>query len=276
MEDDVKMTINERISRAAALLRFAGALFRTSLAAAMAQRGAFLMQVALMALNNAIFFTFWVVLFGRVSRIRGYALADVAVLYGVVAAAFGLAVTVAGGARQLARFIHDGELDSLLAQPKPTLLYALGRRTVASGLGDVASGAVMIGLSGVVHPSTIPIVVLAILASAAVCIATGVLFNSMAFWFGQVDTATRQLYETLIMFSLYPEPLFGGAMRLVLFTIVPAGFVGYLPARLVRTPSMGVLVELVAAALAYSVVAWQVFGRGLRLYSAGSRFELNG
>lgn len=268
--------MTERISRLVALVRFSGALFRTSLASAMAQRGAFLMQVALMALNNAIFFSFWIVLFSRVSRIRGYALGDVAVLYGVVAVGFGLAVTVAGGTRQLARFIHEGELDSLLAQPKPTLLYTIGRRTVAPGMGDIASGVVMIALSGVVSPSMIPIVIVAAVSSATVCVATGVLFNSLAFWFGQVETATRQLFESLVTFSLYPEPLFGGAMRLVLFTVVPAGFVGYLPARLIRAPSLTVAVELIGGALVYSVVAWQVFDRGLRSYSAGSRFELNG
>src|SRR4051812_37728878 len=130
------MTANRSSGRA--LARFLGALFATSLSSAMAQRGAFLMQVGLMALNNAIFFTFWIVLFTRVSKIRGYSLADVAVLYGVVAAGVGLAVTVAGGVRLLARCIYEGELDSLLSQPKPTLLYALGRRTVASGLGDVS------------------------------------------------------------------------------------------------------------------------------------------
>jgi ABC-2 type transport system permease protein len=270
------MMITRWISRCAAVARFSGALFTTSLASAMAQRGAFLMQVGLMALNNAIFFTFWIVLFSRAPRIRGYALADVAVLYGVVAAGFGLAVVVAGGTRQLARFIHDGELDSLLAQPKPTLLYAVGRRTIASGIGDMVSGAVMIGLSGIVHPRTVPIAILAVVGSAVVCVAAGVLFNSIAFWLGQVETATRQFYESLITFSLYPEPLFGGAMRLVLFTIVPAGFVGYVPTRLIRAPSLTAAVELLLAAVVYGVLAWWVFDRGLRSYCAGSRFELNG
>ena len=262
--------------RARALTRFSGALLATSVASAMAQRGAFLMQVGLMALNNAIFFTFWLVLFSRVSRIRGYALGDVAVLYGVVAVGVGLAVTVAGGAPLLARWIHEGELDALLPQPKPPLLYAVGRRTVASGIGDVASGTAMIALSGIVSLSRIPVVVLAILASATICVSSCVLFNSLAFWLGRVETASRQLFESLVLFSLYPEPLFGGAMRLLLFTIVPAGFVGYLPARVARAPSATSVAELVGAAALYACIAWVVFNRGLRAYASGSRFELNG
>jgi hypothetical protein len=80
----------------------------------------------------------------------------------------------------------------------------------------------------------------------------------------------------VITFSLYPEPLFGGAMRLLLFTLLPAGFVGYLPARLARAPSLAVTFELAAAAVVYSGLAWCVFNRGLRTYSSGSRFEFNG
>lgn len=268
--------MRQRLSRLIALLRFAGALFRTSLAAAMAQRGAFVMQVSLMALNNVIFFTFWIVLLGRVSTLSGYRLADVAVLYGVVAAGVGLAVTVAGGMAVLARSIQEGDLDSLLAQPKPTLPYVLGRRTVAAGIGDVASGIGLIALSGLVRVTAIPVVVLAVITSALVCVASGVLFHSVAFWLGRVETAARQVFESLVMFSLYPEPLFGGPMRLLLFTLVPAGFVGYLPARVVRTPSLPVMAELVVAAAAYCAIASWVFQRGLRSYSAGSRFEMIG
>lgn len=264
------------IRRGASLVRFCRALVSTAIASATAQRGAFLMQVGLMALNNAIFFTFWIALFHRVPRIRGYALPDMAVLYGVVAAGVGLATAIAGGAPRLAQFIHEGELDSLLSQPKPTLLYAIGRRSIASGIGDVASGIAMISLSGLVGWSRLPVVVLAVLVSAVVCTAACVLMNSIAFWFGRMQMASRQLFESLITFSLYPEPLFGGPIRLLLFTLIPAGFVGYVPAKVVRAPSAMLLLELAGAAIVYCAAASFVFERGLRAYSSGSRFELNG
>jgi ABC-2 type transport system permease protein len=80
----------------------------------------------------------------------------------------------------------------------------------------------------------------------------------------------------LITFSLYPEPLFGGALRLVLFTLLPAGFVGYLPARIVRAPSMANVALLAFGTAAYLVFAVQVFERGLRRYASGSRFSTFG
>ena len=53
--------------------------------------------------------------------------------------------------------------------------------------------------------------------------ACGIVFFSLAFWLGRVDGLARQLWDLLVTFSLYPEPLFGGALRLALFTVLPAG-----------------------------------------------------
>src|SRR5262245_50041185 len=116
----MKHTI-ERCRRQA---EFARALFATNLKSALMQRGAFLTQVVFMMLNNLTFFVFWWALMQRVPQIRGWRLGDIAVLFGVVAAGFGLGVTVGGGVRHLGRFIEGGDLDTLLTQPKPVLPYA--------------------------------------------------------------------------------------------------------------------------------------------------------
>jgi len=163
------------------------------------------------------------------------------VLYGIVATGVGLAMICAGGVRQLARVIHDGELDQVLAQPKPTLLYVLGRKSGAAGVGDLVSGIAMIALSGAVHLTT-----------------------------------ARQLFELVITFSVYPEPLFGGVLRMLLFTLVPTRFVGYVPAHVVQAPTLGGAVGMVVVAAVYAAAAAWVFGRGLRKYYGGSRFEVVG
>ena len=59
---------------------------------------------------------------------------------------------------------------------------------------------------------------------------------------------------------------------LLLFTVLPAGFVAYLPVQVVRQPSVAGLVMLLAGSASYVVLANWVFGRGLRRYASGSRF----
>ena len=109
-------------------------------------------------------------------------------LFGVVAAAFGLAVTVAGGVRHLGRFIDDGELDTLLTQPKSVLVHALGMRSQASGFGDLISGIIFIAWSGQISWRPRRCVIVVIVASAIVFVACGVVFFSLAFWLGRVET----------------------------------------------------------------------------------------
>lgn len=257
-------------------LSFTRALVTTNLKAALALRSAFVVQVVFMALNNLTFFVFWWVLMGRVTTIRGWTLGDIQVLFGLVAASFGLTITVAGGVRHLARFIEDGALDTLLTRPTSVLVHALGMRAQPAGFGDLISGLIFIAWSGQISWRTAPIVVVVIVASALIFLACGVVFFSLAFWLGPVETLATQLWELLVTFSLYPEPLFGGALRLVLFTVLPAGFVGYVPIRILHAPSLTNVAILVSVAMAYVCVAAWLFDRGLRRYASGSRFTTFG
>ena len=256
--------------------KFAGALLATNLKASLMLRGTFVMQAAFMVLNNVTYFLFWWLLMRRVPEVRGWQLADIQLLFGIVAAAFGMTVTVAGGVRHLGRFINEGELDTLLAQPKPVLLHALGMRSQPSGAGDMLSGFVFIVLSGHVSWHHAPLVVIAVLAATVTFVACGVIFSGLAFWMGDVETLARQLWELTITFALYPEPLFGGVLRLLLFTALPAGIVGYLPARVIRTSSWTLAGALTLAAAAYLVAAIVMFDRGVKRYTSGSRFATLG
>ena len=252
--------------------RFARALFATNLKSSLALRSAFVVQALFMVLNNVVFFVFWWILLRRVPDVRGWQLADIALLFGIAATSFGLVVTIAGGVRHLGECIEEGELDTLLAHPQPTLLYALGLRSRASGVGDAVSGLGFIAASGYLTLSSAPLIALVVLAASGTFLASGIIFFSLAFWLNRTGTLSRQLWELLITFSLYPEPLFGGALRLVLFTVLPAGFVGYLPVQVVRQPSLAGIAMLVGGVGVYLALARWVFARGLRRYSSGSRF----
>jgi ABC-2 type transport system permease protein len=253
-------------------LGFARALIGTNLKACFALRGAFWLSAGFMALNNLFFFITWWIFFERFEEVRGWRMADMAVLFGVVATGFGVTTVVAGGVRELSRQISDGDLDVLLTQPVPPLLHALGSRTWASGWGDIASGLLLMGLSGLVDFWTLPLALIAITASAATFTASGILLHSLAFWLGPVEGLVRQLWEFLLTFSMYPRTLFTGTLKILLFTVIPAGFIGFLPAELLQSFSIAGLLSVLAGASGYMLLALWVFARGLRRYESGNRF----
>jgi ABC-2 type transport system permease protein len=253
------------------VVRFTAALVVQNLRSSLALRGAFWLQAAFMLLNNLAFFSTWWILFHRFENVGGWNLRDVTALFGMVASGYGLSVVFLGGTRDLARAIDAGELDTLLVQPKPTLWHALASRSNASGWGDLTTGVGMLYVAGALAPAQLPWTFAAIVASGSVFTSAGVIAQSLAFWMRGMETLARQIWEFTLTFSLYPRALFGGGMSILLYTLIPAGFVSFLPVELVRAPSAGVAVAALGAAAFWIALARFVFQLGLRRYESGNQ-----
>lgn len=251
--------------------RFALALFRRQIAASFARRRAFCTAAASMLVNDLLLLVTWWVLMQRFGQLRGWQLADVACLYAVATGGIGLCVILCGGVQDLSRKIQDGELDALLTQPKSVLVQALASRTQPSGWGDLSASAVLFALSGTVGVTRLPLIALALCCSALTFAASAVVVHSLAFWVDRVQGLARSLWDFTLTFSLYPPPLFGGVLRLVLFTALPAFWVSYVPVELIRRPSAATLVLLLGGTAGYALFAGWLFRRGLRRYASGSR-----
>ena len=264
----------EHMGRPRAETAFLIALVKSQLAASFALRAAFWLSAAFMLLNNFLFFSTWWILMERFGHVRGWQLADVMCLFAVAASGFGLCVISCGGLPDLSRKVDDGELDAFLTQPKSVLLQALASRTQASGWGDLATGVALLVLSDAVSLSNLPWVVVAVLCSFVTFTACGVLMHSLAFWLGRTHALSRALWEFTLTFSLYPSALFGSGLKVVLFTLMPAGLVSYLPVELLRRPSLSALLACVLGTAAYASFALWIFSRGLRRYASGNRFSV--
>jgi ABC-2 type transport system permease protein len=251
---------------------FVAALCRSQIQASVALRGAFWSSAGFMLLNDLMFFTTWWIIMSRFGNVRGWTLDDVMCLFAISAGGYGAAVVTCGGCQDLARKIDDGELDAYLTQPKSVLLQALGSRTHISGWGDIAAAAGLLALSGRVSLQSAPWLALALLCAAVNYVAHGVIAHSLAFWLGRIHTLARSIWEFTISFSLYPPALFEGPIKVLLFTLLPAGLVAYLPVDVFRTPSPSIVLVTLLATLAHVGIALAVFSRGLRRYSSGTRF----
>jgi ABC-2 type transport system permease protein len=255
-------------------IAFTKALFATSLKASMSLRGAFLLQAFFMIGNNLIFFSIWIIIFRTFQEIRGWHLTDMALLLGVVASSFGLSIVLGGGVRNLSRMIFDGELDSFMTQPKSILIYIIGSNSVASGWGDLLTGLLLISLSGYVRLMDGFFLAAVLIACTTVILATGIIIHSLAFWLGSIDTLAKQLNEFIITFSTYPKGLFSGPMRVILFSILPAGFIGYLPAELLKHFTFIKFITVILSSLFYAILSIGIFHFGLRRYNSGNQWTI--
>ncbi len=255
-------------------IAFLAALWKANLQAAMEYRAAFLAQVVGMMLNNAVYFAIWVVFFDRFGEVRGWGIDDMVLLYAVVAVGFGLAAVLFGNAMTLADIVAGGGLDYYLALPRPVLLHLLANRSRYGGLGDVCYGLLTFGYFARGDLGALGRFALGATLSMVVFLAFMVLVQSLVFWMGSASQLGAQSTNALLTFALYPISLFDGTAKFVLFTILPAAFVGSVPAALVRAVTWPVLAQAAAAAAVLLALALAVFHRGLRRYESGSAVQV--
>ncbi len=244
---------------------------KISIKSSISLRESFLLQSFFMLLSNLIFFSFWWIYFSNFSSVKGWTLSDIACLYGIVNGAYGLFSVFLGGSRYLARMIFEGDLDALILKPKNLLLQIVGAKSVSSGWGDIFSSVVFLWFSGYVTLYNIPFLVLFIFTAAMIITSFSIIMGSLAFWMGDSHTLSKQLFEFLLTFSNYPKSLYVGAVKMFLLTVVPSGFIGFVPVETIKDRSFGGVIYILGFTLLYSYIASKVFYLGLKSYSSGNK-----
>ena len=249
---------------------------RHNLMSAMAYRGAFILQAVGMLLNDAMLLFFWWVLFNRLPNLRGWDLAGVMTIYGIVAFGFGIGTVICGNAFLVARIIASGNLDYYLALPADPLVHLLVSRMSLSSWGDTLFGLIVFLIAAPGRWMNLPLFLVLGLITGLILVAFSVLVGSLAFWMGNADNLAAQAINAIITFSLYPVEIFPGVVRVLLYTLIPAAFVGSIPATLLQDFDWGRLATLVAVAAGIALAARWVFRWGLRRYESGNLVTVRG
>jgi ABC-2 type transport system permease protein len=255
-------------------LRFLLSIWKTNLAAAMEYRAAFISQSIGMILNDGVYFLVWIIFFDRFQDVRGWALTDMFLVFGVSASAFGLAGILFGNTFNLAEIITNGRLDYYLSLPRPVLLHVMASRVVPSGFGDFLYGFLSYFASGQLSWDGLARFILAVLLATTVFTAFLIIVQSLAFWLGTGGSFTGLAINSILTFALYPITLFNQSAKFILFILVPAAFMGAVPAGFVRSFDWHLLGQMGVAAVGFSSFAWLLFRTGLRRYESGSAIQV--
>ncbi|HEV8114766.1 MAG TPA: ABC-2 family transporter protein, partial [Acidimicrobiales bacterium] len=73
-----------------------------------------------------------------------------------------------------------------------------------------------------------------------------------------------------LLMGAYPVDVFAGAVKVLLFSVVPAAFVATVPARLIDDFDLALAGQLVGVAAIFALAAAATFTLGLRRYTSGS------
>ncbi|MDF2962332.1 MAG: hypothetical protein K0S39_4067 [Paenibacillus sp.] len=252
------------------LLAFVWSCWKLNLAGAMEFRMSFLLTAGMMVVNNTVWILFWGLYFERFQVVNGWSFQDVMMMWAVSAGGFGLSAVLFGNAYRLASLIAAGQLDIYLSQPKPVLLHILISRMSVSAIGDVVFAVILYGFFGDRSPMGLFKFGLALLIAMLIFMFFVTTVQSLAFFIGNAEGLGQQLFNGLLAFSTYPTGIFSGWGKLILFTVIPAGFISYLPIGLLRAVEPAFLGKALGVAGLLTLGGTAFFYFGLKRYSSGN------
>ncbi|MBM3201648.1 MAG: hypothetical protein FJZ56_04490, partial [Chlamydiae bacterium] len=68
--------------------------------------------------------------------------------------------------------------------------------------------------------------------------------------------------------------IYSDMLQIMMFTLVPAGVITYLPVELIRAFSYEKLIYLILISALFVLLAFVFFGLGLRRYESGNQFSI--
>lgn len=226
-------------------------------------------QTLFMFLNNFIWLAFWFILFYNTDggNINGTTLNDILYLWSVPTISFGLCFFLFGGVEELSHKIANKDLDILLTKPKHSLISLITASSKMSALGDLLYG-LFIGIFAVnfdivKYLESIIIAIIGSIGFLGLCI----LVHSLSFFFGDMSkTAKTYTMTLLITFTIYPENMFKGILKVLMYTLIPAMYIAHIPIALVKDFSMSLLlIEIVAIAIIMTLALF-TYEKGLKRY----------
>ena len=88
-----------------------------------------------------------------------------------------------------------------------------------------------------------------------------------------MDILQNQMLMGMINFGTYPDGIFQGAARILLYVLIPVGMALWLPAHVMARFDGKMFLAVLGYVLLLSVAAVAVFYRGLRRYASGNLME---
>lgn len=235
----------------------------------MLNKTTFITNILFMILNNATFLIQWIVLFSIKEDIGGYTMKQVFLLWGLAAMTYGFSRFFFKKSFSLAETINDGKLDSFLVQPKNVLLSAITTDVEPSALGDILYGYIILFLYGFSIKGFLLLTLFGI-SGGLILTSISVILNSLSFWFSKTDVIADTGNSLMTNFATYPDGIFKGTVRLLLYTLVPVGLTTYMPIQIISEFSFIKLLIVLGVTIFLIVLAFVVFNRGLRRYSSSN------
>lgn len=232
----------------------------------------FLTNILFMMLNNGAFIIQWLILFRLKEEIGGYSIHQVMLLWGLSASSYGLSHILFARVFSLPEMIVNGKLDCYLVLPKNVLLSVMTSATSTSAIGDFLYGFLVICIF-CFRIDRLLLFSLFTITGALIITSFSLLMGSLSFWFVRAEKFSMHMTNVMVSFATYPDGIFKGGTRFLLYLVIPVGLAIYHPVHIMTSFDVGMFFTVIGYTCLLTAAAVTVFYLGLRRYSSGNLME---
>ena len=235
----------------------------------MLNKTTFITNILFMILNNASFIIQWLVLYSLKDNVGGYSFKEVLLLWGIASSTFGVSRFFFKKAFYLSDTINTGKLDSYLVQPKNVLISCITSDVSPSAIGDLLYGIIALFIYGFTIPRFILFTLFAT-TGGLILTAIAVILASLSFWFEKTEILADTGNSLMTNFATYPDGIFKGFVKILLFTLFPVGIVNYIPVKVITEFNIYLFLIIILVTTLLVTLAFVIFNKGLKRYSSSN------
>jgi ABC-2 type transport system permease protein len=255
-------------------LRIYALNLRIQFKAAAVLRGAFVIQIISMMVNNAALVAAWLFFFDEFGTVNGWSGVDFIGMMGVNALVFGMTSLLSVGLMDLPRHVDTGSLDTYLTKPVSVLGNVATGSIDVTNIGDILFGCCLLVwyslYSGIDVVAILPFLLMVAIACVVFWCFTLLLPNIVAFYLFDSEKIGRYIGLFFLGAGEYPAGVLVGAVRTFLLLVVPALFYAAVPLDILRGVNWQLIPVGVAVATVWLVLSLWLFKRALKRYESAN------
>jgi ABC-2 type transport system permease protein len=246
------------------------AYMRVNWRSALEYRTNFLFESILSVVEIGMYLFYWRIFFDISGGIPGTTYEQLAALVAFNHIIYAGADTLMGNhVWDTVELITKGQLDTFLVQPKSAVFQLF-----FSGAQPMRAIQIVIGVGlyftfVTATPAGVALLVFGFVIGTAIFSAWLVAIHSLTFHLGN-SVVVYKLLSVILHFAKKPAGIFSFAIRLVLYTVIPAAYLGTVQAEQVFAPDPLMIAGLALLAVAAPLGAARLFRRGMRRYESGN------
>jgi len=237
---------------------------------ALEYRANFLFETLLSVLEIGMYLFYWKLFFGITGSIGGTSYEQLVALIAFNHVIYAALDTVMGNhIWDASGLIIKGQLDLFLVQPASPIFQLFFSGAQPLRAVQVLTGTAVYFFIMPITPGTVGLYLFGVAAGAVIFGSWLISIHALTFRFGN-DLVVIKLMSVILHFAKKPATIFSGVVRFILYTAIPAAYLGTVQAEQAMNPTVGAILGLAALAIIAPLIATTLFRRGMRLYESGN------